>query len=100
MVAAAERGSSWSAGASSQDYPGCDRHLDHFQAANFDSLLGGGTIWAGTPEDIRQQVSYYVEAVGRFDIASLQVNIHLVSASDAAESMRIFSQEVMSFFES
>ena len=98
LVAAAERDSGWGAGASSQDYPGYDRHLGHLRAATFDSSLGGGTIWVGTPEDIRQQISCYAEAVGRFDIASLQVNIHMVSASDAAASMRIFSQEVMPSF--
>jgi len=98
LVAAAEQDSGWGAGASSQDYPGYDGHMDKLRAANFDSLLNGGTIWVGTPEDVRQQISGYAKEVGGFDTASLQVNFHLVSQSDAAESMRLFGQEVIPSF--
>ena len=98
LVAAAEQDSGWGAGASSQDYPGYDRHLDNLRAANFDSLLDGGAIWVGTPEDIRQQISGYAAEIGGFDTASLQVNFHLISASDAAASMRLFAQEVIISF--
>ncbi len=98
LVAAAEQDSGWGAGTSSRDYPGYDGHLDKLRAANFDSLLNGGTIWVGTPEDVRQQISGYAEAVGGFDTASLQVNFHLISASDAAASMRLLAQEVIPEF--
>ena len=98
LVAAAERDSGWGAGASSRDYPGYDGYLDILRAANFDSLLNGGTIWVGTPEDIRQQISGYAQEVGGFDTASLQVNFHLISATDAAASMRLFAQEIISTF--
>ena len=64
----------------------------------FDSLLNSGTIWVGTPEDVRQQISDYAQEVGGFDMASLQVNFHLISASDAAASMRLFAQEVIPAF--
>ena len=96
LVSAAEQDSGWGAGTSSRDYPGYDSHLDTLRTANFDSLLNGGTIWVGTPEDIRQQISGYAHEVGGFETASLQVNFHLVSATDAAASMRIFAQEVIS----
>ncbi len=98
LVAAAERDSGWGAGASSQDYSGYDRHLDYLRAADFDSLLDGGTIWVGTPEDIRQQISGYSAEVGGFDTASLQINFHLVSANDAEASMRLFAEEVIPSF--
>lgn len=98
LVAAAEQDSGWGAGASSKDYPGYDRHLEQLRAADFDSLLDGGAIWVGTPEDIRQQITGYAAEVGGFDTASLQVNFHLVSASDAAASMYLFAQEVISSF--
>ena len=98
LVAAAEQDSGWGAGTSSRDYPGYDDHLDKLRAANFDSLLNGGTIWVGTPEDVRQQISGYAREVGGFDTASLQVNFHLIAASDAAASMRIFSREVIPAF--
>ncbi len=98
LVAAAEQDSGWGAGTSSQDYPNYDRHLDMLRAANFDSLLDGGAIWVGTPEDVREQISGYAQEVGGFDTASLQVNFHLISASDAAASMRLFAQEVIPTF--
>jgi hypothetical protein len=68
------------------------------RAANFDSLLSSGTIWIGTPEDIRQQISGYAEEVGGFDTASMQVNFHLISESDAAASMCLFAKEVIPAF--
>ncbi|MEE8466485.1 MAG: LLM class flavin-dependent oxidoreductase [Dehalococcoidia bacterium] len=98
LVAAAEQDSGWGAGTSSRDYPGYDSHLDKLRAANFDSLLDSGTIWVGTPEDVRQQISGYAQEVGGFDTGSLQVNFHLVSATDAATSMRLFAEEVIPSF--
>ena len=98
LVTAAKQDSGWGAGASSRDYPGYDSHLDKLRAANFDSLLNIGTIWVGTPEDIRQQIFGYAQEVGGFDTGSLQVNSHLVSARDAAASMRLFAQQVIPSF--
>ena len=98
LVSAAEQDSGWGAGTSSKDYPGYEGYLDDLRAANFDSLLNGGTIWVGTPEDIRQQISGYAQEVGGFDTASMQVNFHLISESDAAASMRLFSKEVIPSF--
>ena len=98
LVDAAEQDSGWGAGTSSKDYPGYSGYLDILRAANFDSLLSSGTIWIGTPEDIRQQISGYAEEVGGFDTASMQVNFHLISESDAAASMCLFAKEVIPAF--
>ena len=98
LVAAAKQVSGWGSGTSSQDYPGYEDHLDNLRAANFDSLLKGGTIWVGNPEDIRQQISAYAQEVGGFDTASMQVNFHLISESEATASMRLFAKEVIPSF--
>ena len=98
LVSAAEQDSGWGAGASSRDYPGYSGYLDALRAASFDSLLDRGTIWVGTPGDIRQQISGYAAEVGGFSTASLQVNFHLISETDAAASMRLFAQEVIPAF--
>ena len=98
LVSAAEQDSGWGAGASSRDYPEYSGYLDALRAASFDSLLDGGTIWVGTPDDIRQQISGYAAEVGGFSTASLQVNFHLISETDAAASMRLFAQEVIPTF--
>ena len=94
-MAAAELDSGWGAGTSSGDYPNYDSHMDNLRQANFDTLLGSGTIWVGTPSDVKEQIASYHEAVGGFDTASLQVNFHLISLEDAASSMRLFSSAVM-----
>ena len=98
LVAAAEQDFGWGAGRSSEDYPGYEGYLDGLRSANFNSLLNSGTIWVGNPEDIRHQISGYAEEVGGFDTASMQVNFHLISESDAAGSMRLFAKEVIPFF--
>ena len=98
LVAAAEQDSGWGAGTASGDYPDYDSHLDKLRAANFDSLLDSGTIWVGTPNDIKNQIASYHQEVGGFDWASLQVNFHQLSKQDAEASMRLFSKEVMPSF--
>ncbi|MDA1128336.1 MAG: LLM class flavin-dependent oxidoreductase [Chloroflexi bacterium] len=98
LVGAAEQDAGWGAGASSGDYPGYDSHLDKLRASNFDTLLDGGAIWVGTPEDVRQQISSYAQEVGGFDTAALRVNFRLVSAPDAEASMRLFAREVIPSF--
>jgi len=49
--------------------------------------------------DMRNPYSVsYAEEVGGFSTASLQVNFHLISKTDAAASMRLFAQEVIPTF--
>ena len=98
LVAAAEQDSGWGAGRASADYPNYDSHLDKLRQANFENLVGSGTIWVGTPDDIKEQMSSYQAAVGGFDTASLQVNFHQISPGDAKASIRLFSSGVMPAF--
>ena len=98
LVVAAELDSGWGAGTSSSDYPNYDSHMDKLRQANFDTLLDSGTIWVGSPSDVREQIASYHDAVGGFDTASLQVNFHCISIEDAASSMRLFSSRVMPSF--
>ena len=100
LVAATELDSGWGVGAASNDYPNYDSHIDKLRQANFDSLLHSGTIWVGTPKDIKGQISAYRDAVGGFDSASLQVNFHQVSLEDAISSIRLFSDAVIPSFRS
>ena len=100
LVAAAELDSGWGAGTSSQDYPNYGSHMDKLRQSGFDTLLDSGTIWVGTPEDVKNQIATYRDAVGGFDTASLQVNFHRVTCDQAAASMRLFSSSVMPAFRS
>ena len=100
LVAAAELDSGWGSGTSSGDYPNYDSHMDKLRQASFDSLLDSGTIWVGTPDDVKSQIASYRDTVGGFDTASLQVNFHQVSLDAAASSIRLFSSKVMPAFRS
>jgi len=98
LVAAAGLDFGWGAGASSGDYPNYDSHMDKLRQASCDTLLDSGTIWVGTPADVREQIAAYRDAVDGFDTASLQVNFHRISLEDAAASMRLFSAQVIPSF--
>ena len=98
LVAAAELDSGWGAGTSSADYPNYDSHMEKLRQSNYETLLDSGTIWAGTPADVKDQIAAYRDAVGGFDCASLQVNFHQVSQADATASMRLFSARVIPSF--
>ena len=98
LVAAVELNSGWGAGASSVDYPNYATHHEKLREASFDTLLDSGTIWVGTPSDIREQIASYHDAVGGFDTASLQVNFHQVTLEEASSSVRLFSSAVMPAF--
>ena len=72
--------------------------MDKLRQASFDALLDSGTIWVGTPADVKEQIASYRDAVGGFDTASLQVNFHRISQEEADASMRLFSAQVMPAF--
>ncbi len=90
--------SEWTGGTSSQDYPGYDKLLAALARENFESQVEKGGAWVGTPAMIRDSIAAYHEAVGGFEIASLQVNFHTISYADALASIKLFSREVMPHF--
>ncbi len=97
LIAASELDAGWGAGASSKDYPDYDSNMDRLRAASFESLLGSGTVWVGTPEDVKQQIASYNGAVGGFDYASLQVNFNQITKEQAESSMRLFAEVIHAF---
>lgn len=99
LVAAFERDAGWGSGASSQDYPSYEAHMDQLRAASFDTMLESRTVWVGTPDDITGQIADYHDQVGGFDIASLQVNFNRISPEQAEASIRLFAREVMPNFQ-
>jgi len=79
----------------SKDYQHYPRLIAGLKQQNFDSLLASGAVWVGSPASIRARIVQYAEAVGGFDIASLQVMYGQMSEADAARSMRLFAERVM-----
>ena len=58
----------------------------------------GSWILIGTPAQITKQIEDYVELVGEFEVASLQVNFSDLAYSVARPSMELFAREVMPKF--
>ena len=92
-----EASSDW-VGGSSKDYPHHPKMVENLKKVNFEKLVAGGGAWVGSPERIREQISKFDDAVGGFEIASLQVNSHTIPVASAEASMRLFADEVMPHF--
>ena len=98
LVASLEADAGWGKGTSSKDYPGYEELMQKLHDTTFDSMLEGGTILAGTPDDISRQLQDYIGVAGEFELASMQINFHMVSKDQAEASMRLFSEQVMPNF--
>jgi alkanesulfonate monooxygenase SsuD/methylene tetrahydromethanopterin reductase-like flavin-dependent oxidoreductase (luciferase family) len=94
LVAAA---SGWDITAS-KDYQNYPQLIARLKQQNFDSLLASGAVWVGSPTSIRARIASFVEEVGDFDIASLQVMYGHMSEADAERSVRLFAERVMPAF--
>ncbi len=86
--------SDWADGTTSTDYKGYDRMIASLKQQSFDSQRASGTCWAGTPAEILDMIHDFAGKVD-FEVASLQVNQHLMPLETAANSMRLFAEEVM-----
>ncbi len=93
-----EAASDWASGTTSKDYPSHPKLTEALGRANFDAKIADGSCWAGTPDEIRGMIRQYNDAVGGFDVASVQVNFHIMEQADAVASMRLFAEEVMPEF--
>ena len=92
--------SDWTTGVSSKDYPGYDKIIAGIAKENFETQTAKGAAWVGSPDQIRKQISDFVELNGDFEIASVQVNFNNIPYEDALRSMTLFSKEVMPHFAS
>lgn len=98
LASLVDAASDWIDGENSVDYPGYDKIIAGLKQETFDTQRQKGAAWIGTPDQIRCAIQDYNEAVGGFDIASLQVNFNTISLREAEGSMRLFAQEVMPHF--
>jgi alkanesulfonate monooxygenase SsuD/methylene tetrahydromethanopterin reductase-like flavin-dependent oxidoreductase (luciferase family) len=82
----------------SKDYQHYPQLIARLKQQSFDSLVASGAVWVGSPESIRARIASFVEQVGVFDIASLQVMYGHMSEADAERSVRLFAERVMPAF--
>ncbi len=87
--------SHWLRGADSADYPGYDKIIAGLDQETIETQMEKGAAWVGDPAAIRDTIAAYVDMVGPFEIASLQVNFSTIAVDDAERSMRLFAEEVM-----
>jgi natural product biosynthesis luciferase-like monooxygenase protein len=94
-----EAASDWST-VKSKDYAGYDKMIEMLSKETIETQVESGAAWVGTPDDIANQIARYVEGMGGFESASLQVNFNTIGYDDAARSVRLFSEKVMPRFRS
>jgi alkanesulfonate monooxygenase SsuD/methylene tetrahydromethanopterin reductase-like flavin-dependent oxidoreductase (luciferase family) len=94
----ADAASDWTTGTSSKDYPGYEQMIAKLRDDSFESNVALGSAWVGTPAQIAAQMHQYIEAVGDFEIASLQVNFGTIPYADAKNSITLFARTVMPEF--
>ncbi len=90
--------SGWLEGSSSGDYPGYDAIIRGLKADTFESQLAQGAVWVGSPDSISEQIAAYVDAVGGFEVASMQVNFAGLPYEVATRSLDLFGREVLPRF--
>ena len=93
-----EAASGWLEGTTSKDYPGYQRMIEGLAKETFETQVASGAAWVGSPQELRDQIKDYDQAVGGFDNASMQINFNTISVEDAENSMRLFSAEVIPHF--
>jgi alkanesulfonate monooxygenase SsuD/methylene tetrahydromethanopterin reductase-like flavin-dependent oxidoreductase (luciferase family) len=87
----------WTDGASSKDYPNYSKALAAAAEESFDGQKSKGTLWCGSPADIRQMIGDYKSRVD-FEVAALHMKPHAMPLALAERSMRLFVKEVMPHF--
>jgi len=92
-----EAASDW-ANMSSKDYPGYEKIIEMLSKETIETQVESGAAWIGTPDEVADQIARYIDGVGGYDSASLQVNFNTISLADAERSVRLFSEKVMPRF--
>lgn len=95
LASLVEAAGAWTEGTSSADYPGYDQIIAGLARETYESQVEKGAAWIGTPDDIVAQIKAYQALVGRFEVASLQVNFNTISLPDARRSTELFGREVL-----
>ena len=90
--------SPWLTGSSSVDYPGYDKIIEQLSEETFESQVKKGAAFVGTPDDINEQISDYIELTGGFEVASLQINFNDLPLEHAENSMKLFGKKVIPYF--
>jgi alkanesulfonate monooxygenase SsuD/methylene tetrahydromethanopterin reductase-like flavin-dependent oxidoreductase (luciferase family) len=84
----------------SKDYRDYDRSMGNMSRSNFEDQIDKGSAWVGTPDELKAIIARFVDFMGPFEHASLQINFGHMGYADARGSMQLFASEVMPAFTS
>jgi alkanesulfonate monooxygenase SsuD/methylene tetrahydromethanopterin reductase-like flavin-dependent oxidoreductase (luciferase family) len=79
----------------SADYPGYDKLVEKVLQYDFDKSLADVKVLAGSPKEVRDQVSTVAELFGDDVTLSLHFNCGCLPAKDAEQAMRLFAADVV-----
>jgi alkanesulfonate monooxygenase SsuD/methylene tetrahydromethanopterin reductase-like flavin-dependent oxidoreductase (luciferase family) len=82
----------------SVSYPNYGKLLQGLKESSYRTQVENNAVLVGSPETIARRLRAFAHAVGGFEVASLQINFHVLSEPDAERSMRLFAQQVMPLF--
>ena len=93
-----EAASDWTGGATSDNYPGYDKIIEMLSKETFESQVEKYAAWVGTPERLNDAIAEYLDLIGPFEVASLQVNFNTIPVEEAERSMRLFAEKIIPNF--
>jgi alkanesulfonate monooxygenase SsuD/methylene tetrahydromethanopterin reductase-like flavin-dependent oxidoreductase (luciferase family) len=91
----ADAAKEWLTGASTKDYPGYDKLMEHVLSDSAERQMAAGSAFIGTPADIVEMLRSFNEKVGGIDSVSLHFTPGDMPVEMAERSLRLFSKEVM-----
>jgi alkanesulfonate monooxygenase SsuD/methylene tetrahydromethanopterin reductase-like flavin-dependent oxidoreductase (luciferase family) len=91
----ADAAKEWLTGASTKDYPGYDKMMQHVLNDSAEAQVAKGSAFIGTPADIVEMIRSFNDKVGGLDSISLHFTPSTMPVDAAERSLRLFSREVM-----
>ena len=91
----ADAAGDWTTGTTSKDYANYGAMIAKLKADTFESNVANGAAFVGTPKRVLEQIEAYREAVGEFEVGSLQVNFNTIPYAAAKRSMDLCAREVV-----
>jgi alkanesulfonate monooxygenase SsuD/methylene tetrahydromethanopterin reductase-like flavin-dependent oxidoreductase (luciferase family) len=91
----ADAAKEWLTGASTKDYPGYDKMMQHVLNDSAEAQVEKGSAFIGTPAEIVEMIRTFNDQVGGLDSISLHFTPADMPVEAAERSLRLFSREVL-----
>ena len=71
------------------------KRLSTFAKSSVQDAMGGGLLFAGTPDQVYAQIVDFYEAVGGFGVLQMMAQAGSMNHADTSDSLQLFAKEVM-----